>query len=560
MSAYCKQVESKCRRQSPSDEPASSAVGRRQDGMRRRRRPAAVVSVAALVLCPSAFGSIGGDRSVHAFAPAQPRRTARSRWAAVDGVGGPGSRQRVDAQTRFQLLVVRPVSSASSASSALRVVRSPTEADVPVAEGAPSSGGDPQELVADLTDEATLSSSTASGPAADGETGTEEGHHVNGHSVSHDKHVLPGPSNGEYDDDTTDPPTQPADGVIVPEAAALVLSSDENDDLPLPTDHAPHDHHKLPPSERKIWEGATWREKRGLPASHIPEKLFNAALLAVSFGFALYTVINVDSEITRGWTQSEIAMRIPLDTWSSYEASLSSKPIETKTLINVVIYLLGDWLSQTVFQKRDVLDFDARRTLRNGFIGLCFGPLVHQYYEFSDAILPVDVGINRVYKILMDQTIYLFIKCSVYIIAVGTLSGQTFEESTDNAKERIGPIMLTAWKFWPLVHCVTYSVIPAQHRILWVNSVDLVWNAILATKASGAEEEEEDEAAAGEESAELLVAEYGELDGVQVMDGTDTSARAKVSSIESSTTEGSDIAMEEKPRLTLLEQYRRLEV
>ena len=34
-----------------------------------------------------------------------------------------------------------------------------------------------------------------------------------------------------------------------------------------------------------------------------------------------------------------------------------------------------------------------------------------------------------------------------------------------------------------MVHCVTYSVIPAQHRILWVNSVDLVWNAIISSAA-----------------------------------------------------------------------------
>jgi hypothetical protein len=32
---------------------------------------------------------------------------------------------------------------------------------------------------------------------------------------------------------------------------------------------------------------------------------------------------------------------------------------------------------------------------------------VHLYYEFSDTILPVEVGINRLYKICMDQTIYL---------------------------------------------------------------------------------------------------------------------------------------------------------
>jgi hypothetical protein len=132
------------------------------------------------------------------------------------------------------------------------------------------------------------------------------------------------------------------------------------------------------------------------------------------------------------------------------------------------------------------LDFDVSRTLKNGFIGLCFGPLVHQYYEFSDAILPVEGGLaNRASKILMDQTIYLTVKCSIYISAVGLLAGDNVETVKGNVKERIGPVVITAWKFWPLVHCITYGLIPARHRILWVNSVDLIWNAILASKAQG---------------------------------------------------------------------------
>ena len=175
-------------------------------------------------------------------------------------------------------------------------------------------------------------------------------------------------------------------------------------------------------------------------------------------------------------------MRIPLDTWSSYENSLEEQPVVTKTIINVVIYLLGDWLSQTAFSKKNVLDFDALRTLRNGFIGLCFGPLVVYYYQFSDHILPVEGGMaNRVGKILMDQTIYLSVKCSIYIMAVGILQGDSVATAAQNVKDKIKGILFTAWKFWPLVHCITYSVIPAQHRILWVNMVDLVWNAILAT-------------------------------------------------------------------------------
>lgn len=240
--------------------------------------------------------------------------------------------------------------------------------------------------------------------------------------------------------------------------------------------------------------------------SKLTSKVLNAFLLLACFGFVSYTVLNVDQGMTRGWSMSEKAMRIPLDNWASYESSLNTQPILTKTTINVVIYLLGDWLSQTIFVKNNVLEFDALRTLRNGLIGLVFGPLVHEYYEFSDMILPVDVGINRLYKILMDQTVYLYVKCTIYIIAVNMLAGETFENSFGTARGKINGIMFTAWKFWPLVHCITYGAIPARHRILWVNCVDLFWNAILALKTSSGENEDE------ESTQDLVLTSEGDAD------------------------------------------------
>jgi len=225
----------------------------------------------------------------------------------------------------------------------------------------------------------------------------------------------------------------------------------------------------------------------------LTSKILNACLLVACFVFVSYTILSVDQGMTRGWSMPEKAMRIPLDNWASYESSLNSQPIATKTTINVIIYLLGDWLSQTVFVKKNVLDFDAVRTMRNGLIGLVFGPLVHQYYEFSDAILPVEVGINRLYKILMDQTLYLSVKCSIYIVAVNLLAGENWEYSVGMAKDKIKGVMFAAWKFWPLVHCITYGAVPARHRILWVNCVDLFWNAILALKTSEGDDEDGDE-------------------------------------------------------------------
>jgi protein Mpv17 len=219
------------------------------------------------------------------------------------------------------------------------------------------------------------------------------------------------------------------------------------------------------------------------------QRTINALFLTASFGYALYTIFNIDHGMTRGWSPSEIAMRIPLDNWENYESSLANSPIFTKTAINVIIYLLGDWLSQTVFQKNHVLDFDITRTLRNGFIGLCFGPLVHEYYQFSDSILPPEDGIFiRFQKILMDQTLYLTVKCTIYIAAVGLLGGDDLSTVRKTVEEKIGGIVVTAWKFWPLVHCITYGLVPARHRILWVNTVDLFWNAILASKAQKVEE------------------------------------------------------------------------
>lgn len=231
--------------------------------------------------------------------------------------------------------------------------------------------------------------------------------------------------------------------------------------------------------EQQIQKVTDWVE---VDRERFVSRFINGCFLAASFGVAVYSILNINQGMTRGWTQAEIAMRIPLDSWSSYEAALEASPVATKTMINVIIYLLGDWLSQTLFSKNHVLDFDLGRTLRNGFIGLCFGPLVHEYYKFSDAILPVEGGLeNRLLKIVMDQTIYLSSKCSVYIMAVNILQGASFETSAKAVQERIGGICITAWKFWPLIHCITYSVIPARHRVLWVNCVDLVWNAILST-------------------------------------------------------------------------------
>lgn len=215
----------------------------------------------------------------------------------------------------------------------------------------------------------------------------------------------------------------------------------------------------------------------------VQQKAINLLFLSAAFGYAIYTIFNIDNGMTRGWTVQEQVMRIPLDNWGAYESYLANKPVMTKTLINVIIYLLGDWLSQTAFQKKHFLNFDISRTLRNGFIGLCFGPLVHQYYEFSDAILPPENGlVTRLEKIFMDQTIYLTVKCSIYISAVGLLAGEDWGTVRQTVKDKIRGVVLTAWKFWPIVHCITYRYVVATR--VWRAENTVVVECVFLLRAS----------------------------------------------------------------------------
>lgn len=43
---------------------------------------------------------------------------------------------------------------------------------------------------------------------------------------------------------------------------------------------------------------------------------------------------------------------------------------------------------------------------------------VHYYYDFSDWILPPNVGTNRPLKIMLDQSVYFVSKCAMYISLV----------------------------------------------------------------------------------------------------------------------------------------------
>ncbi|KAJ1623708.1 hypothetical protein T492DRAFT_599364 [Pavlovales sp. CCMP2436] len=221
------------------------------------------------------------------------------------------------------------------------------------------------------------------------------------------------------------------------------------------------------------------------------DNLSKALSVCIVLGLAAYRFFSVDADLSRGWTAFEILQRLLPDNWNEYESAIAEDPVVTKTMINTVIYVLADWLSQ-VLEGAKPLEFDEKRLLRSGLIGLCFGPVTCAYYEFSDSILDPFIIANRPIKILMDQTIYAASKYTAFVFMREVIGGAAPEEAFGLAKKSTWPLLKRGWRFWPAVHSITYSVIPPRHRVLWVNCADLVWVTILSLFAK----EEENKAAA----------------------------------------------------------------
>jgi len=233
-----------------------------------------------------------------------------------------------------------------------------------------------------------------------------------------------------------------------------------------------------PPS---LVEGAT----KPAFSTRLSNVLINEALLIAVLAITTFAVLTVDQSAWRGWYFHEIVYRIPLDNWNAYESAVAEYPVPLKAAITGVTYLAGDWLAQANSLQRDGrswLDADRGRLGRATLVGLVLlGPLAHFYYEFvNDELTEWPIYA----KILFDQTAYLALYNTVYYVALLCLDGKSFGEALEDYKGQFWRFLTSGWKLWPLVGIVTYTIIPQQNRVLWIDGIEIIYSAILSSLAN----------------------------------------------------------------------------
>lgn len=200
-----------------------------------------------------------------------------------------------------------------------------------------------------------------------------------------------------------------------------------------------------------------------------------------------------------------------------YQNLAKSWPILTKAATSGISYLVGDVMAQRfegVGQEESVEEtpskrpstfgkVDAGRVLRSTLIGFAaHGPQLHAwgFWLESTVVLGTSPLAKRCavfVKIVLDQTFFTIYWNGSYCALIEVLRGSSLSKAWHCVYVSAWPSLRSSWCFWPMVHTVTYSVMPVHLRVLWIDTVEIIWVAILSTIAAASGEPSEGKTSEG---------------------------------------------------------------
>ncbi|KIH89476.1 protein Mpv17 [Sporothrix brasiliensis 5110] len=162
-----------------------------------------------------------------------------------------------------------------------------------------------------------------------------------------------------------------------------------------------------------------------------------------------------------------------------YKARLAARPLLTQSVTTAVLFAVGDITAQQLVERRGPTGHDSMRTGRMALYGgAVFGPAAATWY----GILQRHVVLSTPRKTMLarvaaDQGVFAPVFIGVFLSSMAVLEGGSPQEKLEKNYKNA----LTAnYMLWPAAQMVNFSLVPLEHRVLFVNLVSIGWNSYLS--------------------------------------------------------------------------------
>jgi hypothetical protein len=130
---------------------------------------------------------------------------------------------------------------------------------------------------------------------------------------------------------------------------------------------------------------------------------------------------------------------------------------------------------------------DWPRVARMGVYRMAvFGPIFSVFIRRLEMAVKAPGARGVAIKVAMDQLVLQPPVVCLFYFTMAVFEGRPFRDGVDRAIEMLVPTIKLNAPFWTTVHIVTFSVIPAQHRVLWVSLIQCGWTSVMSHLNHGA--------------------------------------------------------------------------
>lgn len=174
----------------------------------------------------------------------------------------------------------------------------------------------------------------------------------------------------------------------------------------------------------------------------------------------------------------------------AYHQLLLTKPVITKSVTCGFLSFAGDVTAQYIEQKYSnkesciVFRMDIGRTLRFTSFGLLiFGPCAHYWYQFLEHLFSKATTKSLICKVVADQTLFTPMAIVSVFSYVSLLEGHP-SFAIEKVRQDFWNTLKANWALWLPAQTINFRFTPAEYRVLFVNSVALIWNVYLASASA----------------------------------------------------------------------------